>query len=239
MIVDESHELRTTATAPDSRHTEAVSATCKRSRRAILLSGTPSLSRPFDLFRQVCVLLTCRMLLCSALQHRGIKLDCQGLHNTPVDKPPSPRSAGATGSPVSETRTKTNGRSKDTWLPTQLIACLQFCCSEKALSLQQQSHIIHVLQVDALRPGLVGRTREAFSLRYCNRRLVPVGKAEEKRVKYINNGLSHARELHELLKQVRNAACISCLSRLAPSSKCCMHRTQSRSRQNYGSTNQG
>ena len=106
---------------------------------------------------------------------------------------------------------QTIGRSKDIWLHRQLIACSQFCCSEKALSLQQQrSHIIDTLQVDALRPGLVGRTREAFSLRYCNRRLMPVGKAEEKRVKYINNGLSHARELHELLKQVRNAACISC-----------------------------
>lgn len=53
IVVDESHTLRTTSNAPDSRHTEAVVAACKRTQRAVLLSGTPSLSRPFDLFRQV------------------------------------------------------------------------------------------------------------------------------------------------------------------------------------------
>ena len=53
VIVDESHTLRTTAQAPDSRHTEAVAAACRRATWAVLLSGTPSLSRPFDLFRQV------------------------------------------------------------------------------------------------------------------------------------------------------------------------------------------
>lgn len=53
VVLDESHTLRTTASAPDARHTEAAVAACKRAKRAFLLSGTPSLSRPFDLFRQV------------------------------------------------------------------------------------------------------------------------------------------------------------------------------------------
>ena len=57
--------------------------------------------------------------------------------------------------------------------------------------------------MDALRPGLLGRTREAFSLRYCGRRLIPVSRAGEVRLKYDNNGLSHPKELHTLLKQVR------------------------------------
>lgn len=51
--MDESHALRTTDRAPDSRNTEAAVATIKAASRAVLLSGTPSLSRPYDLFRQV------------------------------------------------------------------------------------------------------------------------------------------------------------------------------------------
>ncbi len=53
VVVDESHSLRTTDKAPDSRNTEAAAAAVKVAQRAVLLSGTPSLSRPFDLFRQV------------------------------------------------------------------------------------------------------------------------------------------------------------------------------------------
>ena len=54
VIVDESHNLRTTnARGSDAPHTEACVAAVKRARRAVLLSGTPSLSRPYDLFRQV------------------------------------------------------------------------------------------------------------------------------------------------------------------------------------------
>jgi hypothetical protein len=49
----ESHTLRTSNKAPDALHTEAVVCCLKLARRAILLTGTPSLSRPFDLFRQV------------------------------------------------------------------------------------------------------------------------------------------------------------------------------------------
>lgn len=54
--MDESHTLRTQDRAPDSRLTEAAVAAVRASARAVLLSGTPSLSRPFDLFRQVCTL---------------------------------------------------------------------------------------------------------------------------------------------------------------------------------------
>ena len=54
IIADESHTLRTSEKPPDARHTEAAVSAVRRSRRAIFLTGTPSLSRPFDLFRQVC-----------------------------------------------------------------------------------------------------------------------------------------------------------------------------------------
>ena len=50
--------------------------------------------------------------------------------------------------------------------------------------------------------GLLGKNREAFSTRYCHRKLVPVGKSGEIRMKYDNSGLLHAKELHLLLKQV-------------------------------------
>lgn len=49
----ESHTLRTSNKPPDALHTEATVTAVKLARRAILLTGTPSLSRPFDLFRQV------------------------------------------------------------------------------------------------------------------------------------------------------------------------------------------
>lgn len=58
------------------------------------------------------------------------------------------------------------------------------------------------MQVDALRPGLLGGTREIFAKRYCNRRLVAVCSGMESRMKYDNSGLSYAAELHSLLKQV-------------------------------------
>eukprot|EP00798_Chlamydomonas_sp_ICE-L_P014800 gene14800-20855_t len=54
IIVDESHNLKTTnARHQDSPQTEACVTALKKSKRVILLTGTPSLSRPFDLFRQV------------------------------------------------------------------------------------------------------------------------------------------------------------------------------------------
>ena len=63
-----------------------------------------------------------------------------------------------------------------------------------------------LLQVDTLRAGLVGKTRDVFARRYCNRRLIPVGKQGEARLKNDNNGLSHSKELHLLLKQVSFSA---------------------------------
>jgi SNF2 family DNA or RNA helicase len=57
IIMDESHNLRTTnSRGADSPHTEAAVAAGAAAGRLILLSGTPSLSRPYDLFRQVDVL---------------------------------------------------------------------------------------------------------------------------------------------------------------------------------------
>jgi len=58
-------------------------------------------------------------------------------------------------------------------------------------------------QVDAIRPGLLGKTRDAFAIRYCARKLVPVrSSGGESKRKYDNSGLSHPKELHALLKQV-------------------------------------
>ncbi len=54
VIVDESHNLRTTnSRQQDAPHTEASCAAAGRAKRVIMLTGTPSLSRPYDLFRQV------------------------------------------------------------------------------------------------------------------------------------------------------------------------------------------
>lgn len=51
--MDESHTLKTADRAPDSTNTEAAVAAVKAAQPAVLLTGTPSLSRPFDLYRQV------------------------------------------------------------------------------------------------------------------------------------------------------------------------------------------
>ena len=53
VIADESHVMRANNVAPDARHTEAACAVMQGARRVIMLTGTPSLNRPFDLFRQV------------------------------------------------------------------------------------------------------------------------------------------------------------------------------------------
>ena len=53
LVVDESHVLRTGLRAPDARATEAAAAAASRARRAVFLTGTPSLSKPYDLWRQV------------------------------------------------------------------------------------------------------------------------------------------------------------------------------------------
>lgn len=57
-------------------------------------------------------------------------------------------------------------------------------------------------QVDALRAGMLGKDRAAFSYRYCNRRLIPVGRQGSNTMKYDNSGLSRAGELHAVLKEV-------------------------------------
>ena len=68
------------------------------------------------------------------------------------------------------------------------------------------SHLRQQLwQVDILRPGLLGHTREAFSARYCGRRLVPSARSPDAK-RWDNGGLSHAHELHALLAQVLSPA---------------------------------
>ena len=67
VIVDESHTLKTADRAPDSTNTEAAVAAVKAAQTAVLLTGTPSLSRPFDLYRQV------RALLLHSVQARDLR----------------------------------------------------------------------------------------------------------------------------------------------------------------------
>ena len=85
IIADESHTLRTSEKAPDARHTEAAVSAVRRSRRAIFLTGTPSLSRPFDLFRQVLPRLhrlssTCYPFLAPAYPMASYIAACNMLH---------------------------------------------------------------------------------------------------------------------------------------------------------------
>ncbi|CAG9466200.1 unnamed protein product [Pedinophyceae sp. YPF-701] len=53
VVVDESHNLRTGAKGADNRRTVATLATLSRAKRRIMLTGTPSMSRPYDLYFQV------------------------------------------------------------------------------------------------------------------------------------------------------------------------------------------
>uniref|UniRef100_A0A7S3UFA5 Uncharacterized protein n=1 Tax=Picocystis salinarum TaxID=88271 RepID=A0A7S3UFA5_9CHLO len=54
MIVDESHRLRTSLTTSSlAEEVEVTASALRKSRRVVLLTGTPSLSRPFDIFLQV------------------------------------------------------------------------------------------------------------------------------------------------------------------------------------------
>jgi hypothetical protein len=56
-------------------------------------------------------------------------------------------------------------------------------------------------QVDALSPGLLGRSRTDFAQAYCGRRLVPVaGRGGERHRKWHVGGLSRGPELHDLLR---------------------------------------
>jgi hypothetical protein len=52
LVVDESHILQACPRAADSQQTDAVCALARATPHVLLLSGTPSLSRPFGLWRQ-------------------------------------------------------------------------------------------------------------------------------------------------------------------------------------------
>ena len=53
VVVDESHTLRATCNKQEVAMTSNTISIVKRTRRAVLMTGTPSLSRPFDIFHQV------------------------------------------------------------------------------------------------------------------------------------------------------------------------------------------
>ncbi|EFJ17354.1 hypothetical protein SELMODRAFT_233770 [Selaginella moellendorffii] len=60
VIVDESHNIRCSKRPTDSEETTALMEVARAAPRAVFLSGTPSLSRPFDIFNQVnalCIIL--------------------------------------------------------------------------------------------------------------------------------------------------------------------------------------
>nr|XP_010936358.1 DNA annealing helicase and endonuclease ZRANB3 isoform X1 [Elaeis guineensis] len=53
MIIDESHNLRCTKQKSESEETKALLEVAAKVKRIILLSGTPSLSRPYDIYHQI------------------------------------------------------------------------------------------------------------------------------------------------------------------------------------------
>lgn len=53
VIVDESHHLRTAGGKKDCAQTEAVRRLVRSAQRAVLLTGTPSVTRPYDLAGQL------------------------------------------------------------------------------------------------------------------------------------------------------------------------------------------
>eukprot|EP00897_Mesotaenium_endlicherianum_P001819 jgi/Mesen1/1665/ME000135S00648 len=53
VIVDESHNARTSKRRAETDDTQAMLELVRNTRRALLLSGTPSLTRPFDIFNQI------------------------------------------------------------------------------------------------------------------------------------------------------------------------------------------
>ena len=53
VVVDESHTLRTTTGRGEVDHTEVTLDIIRSTKRAVLATGTPSLSRPYDVFNQV------------------------------------------------------------------------------------------------------------------------------------------------------------------------------------------
>ncbi|KAE8731957.1 hypothetical protein F3Y22_tig00002338pilonHSYRG00223 [Hibiscus syriacus] len=56
LIVDESHHLRCSRKASESGEIQTVLDLAEKVRRIVLLSGTPSLSRPYDIFHQINIL---------------------------------------------------------------------------------------------------------------------------------------------------------------------------------------
>ena len=144
----------------------------KRSRRAIFLTGTPSLSRPYDLFRQASKPPSTRpfppaLSRVSSMQQR--KAAARWGRLPPLSGSPSfPLGASAT-------------------------ARLPPPCSAPP---SKQT------QVDALRPGLLGATRAAFAVAYCARRLLPVrSHGGETVLKADNAGLARGPELNALLRR--------------------------------------
>ncbi|XP_042463395.1 DNA annealing helicase and endonuclease ZRANB3-like isoform X3 [Zingiber officinale] len=53
IIVDESHNIRCTKKQFESEETKSVLELARKTKRIILLSGTPSLSRPYDIYHQI------------------------------------------------------------------------------------------------------------------------------------------------------------------------------------------
>ncbi|PIA39461.1 hypothetical protein AQUCO_02600129v1 [Aquilegia coerulea] len=56
LIIDESHHVRCTKKASEPEELRAVLDVARKAKRKVLLSGTPSLSRPYDIFHQIDIL---------------------------------------------------------------------------------------------------------------------------------------------------------------------------------------
>ncbi|KAI3953780.1 hypothetical protein MKW98_017604 [Papaver atlanticum] len=59
LIIDESHHLRSSKKTPEPYEIQAALDVAMKVKRNVLLSGTPSLSRPFDIFNQINILWPC------------------------------------------------------------------------------------------------------------------------------------------------------------------------------------
>uniref|UniRef100_A0A0G4FCQ1 Helicase ATP-binding domain-containing protein n=1 Tax=Chromera velia CCMP2878 TaxID=1169474 RepID=A0A0G4FCQ1_9ALVE len=53
VIIDESHKMRSVYGKPDSKLTQAVAELARKARHCVMLSGTPSVVKPFDMFAQM------------------------------------------------------------------------------------------------------------------------------------------------------------------------------------------
>lgn len=141
----------------------------KRAQRAIFLTGTPSLSKPYDLFRQVCGVSV------KSGEIRVLSAICTSQGKVSSNRPLLPRAL------------KQVPRNALHSCPPSHFNLLSLPCM--------------CTQVDALRQGMLGDTRQQYAGLYCARRIVRSRiRGGEETTHVDNSGLRRAEELHRLLR---------------------------------------